>query len=375
MTHYLDYAATTPVLPRAAQAAKDAMERFYNPSSQYPPGLDAAKELTAHRRVLAGALGCQPEEVFFTSGGTEGDNWAVSWAKQRKKGHIITTAIEHPAVLEPVKALEGQGFDVTYLPVDRAGRIRVEDFKAALREDTVLCSVMLVNNELGTLQPVGECCAAARAWNRDIFFHTDAVQAFLKLPFTVRDLGVDALSISGHKIGAPKGVGAFYLKKGSRLKPLLLGGGQERGMRSGTEPTPLIAALAAAVEEGERGLKAELERLGRLQDYAVEALEAAIPELRVISKGDVPHILALTLPGYKSEVVVRFLGDRGVYLSSGSACHKGKPSHVYAALGLEKPWLSGALRVSLGKGSVREDVDALVQALKDARAVLFTSMS
>lgn len=146
-------------------------------------------------------------------------------------------------------------------------------------------------------------------------------------------------------------------------------------MRSGTEPTPLIAALAAAVEEGKRGLKAELERLGRLQDYAVEALEAAIPELRIISKGDVPHILALTLPGYKSEVVVRFLGDRGVYLSSGSACHKGKTSHVYAALGLEKPWLSGALRVSLGKGSVREDVDALVQALKDARAVLFTSMS
>ncbi len=375
MTHYLDYAATAPVLPQAAQAARDALERFYNPSSQYAPGVEAAHDLTACRRVLAGALGCQPEEVFFTSGGTEGDNWAISWARQRKKGHIITTAIEHPAVLEPIKALAGQGFEVTYLPVDETGHIRVDDFKAALREDTVLCSVMLVNNELGTLQPVKECCAAAKAQDRDIFFHTDAVQAFLKLPFTARDLGVDALTVSGHKVGAPKGVGAMFLKKGSKLKPLLLGGGQESGMRSGTESTVLIAALAAAVEEGLACQKTEWDRLGQLQSYALEALQAAIPELRVISKGDVPHILALTLPGYKSEVVVRFLGDRGVYLSSGSACHKGKTSHVYAALGLEKSWLTGALRVSMGKGSTKEDVDALVQAMKDARAVLFTSMS
>ncbi len=375
MTHYLDYAATAPVLPQAAQAAQAALERFYNPSSQYPPALDADKDLTACRRVLAGALGCQIEEVFFTSGGTEGDNWAVAWARQRKKGHIITTAIEHPAVLEPVKALAGQGFDVTYLPVDATGHIRVEDFKAALREDTVLCSVMLVNNELGTLQPVKECCAAAKAYNRDIFFHTDAVQAFLKLPFSARDLGVDALTVSGHKVGAPKGVGAMFLKKGSKLKPLLLGGGQERGMRSGTESTVLIAALCAAVEVGLEGQKTELARLGALQDYAVETLSAAIPELRVISRGDVPHILALTLPGYKSEVLVRFLGDRGVYLSSGSACHKGKASHVYAALGLEKSWLTGALRISLGKGSVKEDVDALAQGLSEAKTLLFTSMS
>lgn len=375
MTHYLDYAATAPVLPQAAQAARDALERFYNPSSQYPPALEAARDLSACRRMLAGALGCQPEEVFFTSGGTEGDNWALSWARQRKKGHIITTAIEHPAVLEPIKALAGQGFEVTYLPVDKTGHIHVDDFKAALREDTVLCSIMLVNNELGTLQPVGECCAAAKAYNRDIFFHTDAVQAFLKLPFTARDLGVDALTVSGHKVGAPKGVGAMFLKKGSKLKPLLLGGGQESGLRSGTESTVLIAALSAAVEEGMACQKAEWERLTQLRSYAAEQLQAAIPELRLISKGDVPHILAVTLPGYKSEVVVRFLGDRGVYLSSGSACHKGKTSHVYAALGLEKSWLTGALRVSLGKDSAREDIDALVQALKDARAVLFTSMS
>ncbi len=273
MTHYLDYAATAPVLPQSAQAARDALERFYNPSAQYPAALEAAKTLTDCRRSLAAALGCQMEEVFFTSGGTEGNNWAMSWATQRKRGHIITTAIEHPSVLEPAKALAQQGFDVTYLPVDAAGHISVDDFRAALREDTVLCSVMLANNELGTVQPVAECCAAAKAYNKDIFFHTDAVQAFLKLPFTARDLGVDALSISGHKVGAPKGVGALFLKKGSRLKPLLLGGGQEGGMRSGTESTVLISALAAAAGEGAGTLTAERERLARLSN----------------EKGDVQH--------------------------------------------------------------------------------------
>ncbi len=375
MTHYLDYAATAPVLPESAQAARDALDNFYNPSSQYPPARAAAAALAESRRTMAAALGCQMEEVFFTSGGTEGDNWALAWAAQRKRGHILTTAIEHPAVLEGVKALAQKGFEVTYLPVDSSGHIRVEDFQAALREDTVLCSVMLVNNELGTVQPVARCCALAKAHNRDIFFHTDAVQGFLKLPIRVRDLGVDALSLSGHKVGAPKGVGAFYLRAGSRLKPLLLGGGQESGMRAGTESTVLIAALAAAVRRGTEDLEAERGRLAQLQDYAVRRLKETVPELEIISRGDVPHILAMTLPGYRSEVVVRFLGDRGVYLSSGSACHKGKPSHVYAALGLPKPWLAGALRVSLGKGSGREDIDALAKALEEAKAVLFPSMS
>ncbi len=375
MTHYLDYAATAPVLPQAAQAVGEAMERFYNPSSQYAPALEAGRALEDHRRTLAAALGCQPEEVFFTSGGTEGDNWALRWAAQRKKGHIITTAVEHPAVLEGVKDLAQQGFEVTYLPVDSAGCVSVEDFKAALREDTVLCSVMLVNNELGSIQPVAECCAAAKAYNRDIFFHTDAVQGFLKLPFTARDLGVDSLAVSGHKVGAPKGIGAFYLKRHSRLKPMLLGGGQERGMRSGTESTPLIAGLAAAVGVGLERREAEWERLTALNRYAKERLTANIPELKVISEAGCPHVLAVTLPGYKSEVMVRFLGDRGVYLSSGSACHKGKLSHVYAALGLPKPWLIGALRVSFGAGSGEADVDALVQGLLEAKATLFTTLS
>lgn len=375
MTHYLDYAATAPVLPQAAQAVGAALERFYNPSSQYAPGLTAARELADHRGSLAAALGCQPEEVVFTSGGTEGDNWAIRWAEQRKKGHILTTAVEHPAVLEPIKALAQKGFEVTYLPVDRSGRISVEGFRAALREDTVLCSVMLVNNELGSIQPVADCCAIAKAYNRDIFFHTDAVQAFLKLPFSCRELGVDALTVSGHKVGAPKGVGCMYLKKGSRLKPMLLGGGQEGGMRSGTESTALIAGLAAAVDRGTKALNEETQALSELRGYAAGELKRALPELEFISQEGAPHILAVTLPGYKSEVVVRYLGDRGVYISSGSACHKGKLSHVYAALGLPKPWLTGALRISFGPDSTKEDVDALVHGLLEAKTVLFTSLS
>ena len=373
--HYLDNAATTPVLPAAAQAVGAAMERWGNPSAQYGLGRDAARELEEHRRTVAGALACQPEEVVFTSGGTESDNWAVTRGAGRRGGHIITTAVEHSAVLEPVKALAGRGFDVTYLPVDRSGHVSAEDFKAALREDTVLCSMMLVNNELGSVQPVAECAKAAKAFKKDIFFHCDGVQGFLKIPFTPRELGVDALSVSGHKIGAPKGIGCMYLKKGVKLPPLILGGGQEGGLRSGTEPMPMIAAFSAAVAEGAQEQKAEIERLTALRDYAAKALQENVADLKILSPGDAPHILAVTLPGYKSEVVVRFLSDLGVYISSGSACHKGKPSHVYAALGLPKPWLDGALRLSFSPDSTREEADALVAALKDAAGSLFTTLS
>ena len=373
--HYLDHAATTPVLPAAARAVGAAMERWGNPSAQYSLGQNAHKELEECRRTVAGALGCQPEEVVFTSGGTESDNWAILRGAGRRGGHIITTAVEHSAVLEPVKELAQRGFEVTYLPVDRAGHVRLEDFQAALREDTVLCSMMLVNNELGSVQPVAECAKAAKAFKKDVFFHCDAVQGFLKMPFTPKELGVDALSVSGHKLGAPKGIGCLYLKKGVKLPPLILGGGQESGLRSGTEPLPMIAAFAAAVEENAQVQEGARARLAALRDYAAKALQENIADLKLLSPGDAPHILAVTLPGYKSEVVVRFLNGLGVYISSGSACHKGKPSHVYAALGLPKPWLDGALRVSFGHTSTKEDVDALVHGLQEAKAMLFTTLS
>ena len=247
---YLDHAATTPVCAEAAQAAlKEMTSAFGNPSARHAFGQQAARRLEDCRAVVAKALGCAPEEVFFTSCGTEGDNWAIQAAVEhgRRRGrHIITTAIEHSAVLEPVKALEGKGWSVTRLKPDRQGRVSPEDLRAALREDTVLVSMMLVNNELGTLQPVGECARIVKAYAPEILFHTDAVQGFLKIPFTVKELGVDLLTVSGHKIRAPKGIGVQYIRSGLKLSPLLRGGGQERGLRPGTEPTAQIAALSAA---------------------------------------------------------------------------------------------------------------------------------
>ena len=362
---YLDHAATTPVCAEAAQAALEEMtSAFGNPSARHAFGQQAARRLEDCRAVVAKALGCAPEEVFFTSCGTEGDNWAIQAAVEhgRRRGrHIITTAIEHSAVLEPVKALEGKGWSVTRLKPDRQGRVSPEDLRAALREDTVLVSMMLVNNELGTLQPVGECARIVKAYAPEILFHTDAVQGFLKIPFTVKELGVDLLTVSGHKIRAPKGIGVQYIRRGLNLKPLLTGGGQEGGLRPGTEPTAQAAALAAACAAWQEDYPA---RIQGIKEYALESL-SAVPGLEIISRGDAPHICAVSLPGYPSEMLVRELSDRGVYVSSGSACHRGKPSHVFAALGLPKRTLMGVLRVSFSPESTRADVDALAGGLTE----------
>lgn len=379
MPIYLDNAATTRVCPEAAQAALEAMTEGYgNPSSGYALGQAAAAALKEHRAAVAGRLGCAPEELVFTSCGTEGDNWAVRAAAEygRRKGrHIITTAIEHAAVLEPVKALAAQGYEVTYLKPDRSGHVSADALRAALRPDTVLVSMMLVNNELGTVLPVAETARAIRAARCPALLHCDAVQGFLKVPFTPEGLGVDTLAVSGHKVHAPKGIGALYIRRGLRLPPLIRGGGQEKGLRSGTEPTAQTAAFAAAVEAGRASLERDLAHMRELKDYAARTLREQVPGLELIGAGTAPHILPVTLPGYKSEVVLRFLSDRGIYVSSGSACHKGKPSHVYAALKLPKPQLDGILRISFSYDTAREDVDALVQGLKEAQAQLFTSLS
>ena len=374
---YFDYAATTPVRPEAVRALTDALERFGNPSSRYEYGRQAALRVKEDRETVARAVGCAPGELFFTSCGTEGDNWAIRRGAElnpRKGKHIITTAVEHAAVLETCKDLERRGYEVTYLKPDRTGRITVEQLTAALRPDTVLVSMMLVNNETGVVLPVESCARAVKAADPAVLFHCDAVQGFLKLPGPLARLGADLVTISGHKIGAPKGIGALYVKKGVRLRPLLTGGGQEEGLRSGTEATAQIAALAAAVRavQGDAG---RLERTAAVKEYTLSKLREAVPRLEVISEGDAPHICAVTLPGYKSEVVVRVLGDRGVCVSSGSACHRGRPSHVFAAMGLPKPWLDGALRLSFSPESTREEADALASALRDAADSLFTTLS
>ena len=379
MFHYLDNAATTQTRPEAAQAAVTAMtEEWGNPSSRYAFGQEASGRLKEHRAQVAAGLGCRPEEVYFLSCGTEGDNWAIAAAveKNRRKGkHIITTAIEHAAVLEPIRELERQGYEVTWLQPDQQGIITAEQVEAALRPDTILVAMMLVNNELGTVLPVAETARAIRAARCPALLHCDAVQGFLKVPFTPEGLGVDTLAVSGHKVHAPKGIGALYIRRGLRLPPLIRGGGQEEGLRSGTEPTAQTAAFAAAVEAGRASLERDLAHMRELKDYAARTLREQVPGLELIGAGTAPHILPVTLPGYKSEVVLRFLSDRGIYVSSGSACHKGKPSHVYAALKLPKPQLDGILRISFSYDTAREDVDALVQGLKEAQAHLFTSLS
>ena len=379
MFHYLDNAATTQTRPEAAQAAVTAMtEEWGNPSSRYAFGQEASGRLKEHRAQVAASLGCRPEEVYFLSCGTEGDNWAIAAAveKNRRKGkHIITTAIEHAAVLEPIRELERQGYEVTWLQPDQQGIITAEQVEAALRPDTILVAMMLVNNELGTVLPVAETARAIRAARCPALLHCDAVQGFLKVPFTPEGLGVDTLAVSGHKVHAPKGIGALYIRRGLRLPPLIRGGGQEEGLRSGTEPTAQTAAFAAAVEAGRASLERDLAHMRELKDYAARTLREQVPGLELIGAGTAPHILPVTLPGYKSEVVLRFLSDRGIYVSSGSACHKGKPSHVYAALKLPKPQLDGILRISFSYDTAREDVDALVQGLKEAQAQLFTSLS
>lgn len=379
MLHYFDNAATTPVRPEAVQAAVEAMTQGWgNPSSQYAFGRQAAGRVKGWRADTAAALGCRPEEVFFTSCGSESDNWAIRGALElnRRQGkHIVTTAIEHAAVLEPLKALERQGYEVTCLQPDRWGELDPAQLSAALRPDTALVSMMLVNNELGTVLPVKEAARAIRAAGCPALLHCDAVQGFLKVPFTPKELGVDLLSVSGHKIHAPKGVGALYVRRGLKLPPLIRGGGQEGGYRSGTEATSQIAAFAAAAWLGAASFQEDAARMMELKHYAIDRLAREFPEAKVLVSDGAPHILPISLPGYKSEVVVRFLSDRGVYLSSGSACHRGKPSHVFAALKLPKALLDGALRVSFSYDTSREDVDALIDGLKGAKEQLFTAMS
>lgn len=367
MNIYLDHAATTPVLPEAAQAAFHSMiEGFGNPSSGHQPGIDAAASLLDHRNTIASSLGCLPEELFFTSGGTEGNNWAVSMAAQLQKRngkHILTTAVEHSATLEPIRALEQQGYDVTYLMPDRSGHISLSQVEAALRPDTILVSMMLVNNETGNLLPVRETAQLIKNTKSKALLHSDAVQAFLKLPLTPEALGANFLSVSAHKIGGPKGCGALYIRKGLSPVPWLLGGGQEGGFRSGTEATHQIAAFAKACQIGTQNALKTRSCIEEIKTYALQALKTHVPKLVVVSEGDAPHICAISLPGYPSEMLVRDLSDQGIFVSSGSACHKGKASHVFAAQNLPPDILMGMLRLSFSPQNTMQEMDILCLAL------------
>lgn len=363
--HYLDHAATTPVSREVAKTMMAVLtEDFGNPSAQYSLGRKAKDLTDRSRSVIAGALGARREQVFFTSCGTEGDNWAIRAAlhQNRRVGrHIVTTAVEHSAVLQCVKQLEREGYSASYVKPDGEGRISAEAVLEAVREDTAVVSVMLVNNETGAVFPVEKIAAGLK--DRPALLHTDAVQGFLKIPFTAKSLGADYITLSAHKIGGPKGVGALYI--GGRAKnplPMLFGGGQESGLRPGTEATAQIAGFARAAELRLERREETAAHLAACRDYAREKL-GGIPDLRFVGPADAPHILSVSLPGYPSQNIVGELDGKGICISAGSACHRGKASHVLTAMGLDKRTAAGTVRVSFGPETEFADVDALAEAL------------
>ena len=372
---YLDNAATTPVPKAVADAVYDVLlHHCGNPSSQYPAGQEMKKAVEGWRAVIAGALHCPPEHLHFTSCGTESDNWAIQaalWQGRHTGKHIITTAVEHSAILEPCKLLAQQGYDVTYLKPGRDGNITVEQVADALREDTVLVSMMLVNNETGCVFPVAETARLLRERKSPALLHCDAVQGFLKVPCDPAGWGVDMMSLSGHKLGAPKGIGGLYI--GPRLReprPLLPGGGQERGLRSGTEATAQIAGFAKAVALRLEDYDAKLAHMTALRDYCREKL-LAMGGVVPVGAGTAPHILSVSLVGYPSANIVTELGAEGICISAGSACHQGRASHVVSALGLDKKTAAGVIRISFSPDNTTGDVDALCDALRRHRDARF----
>ena len=376
-TVYFDNAASTVVRKESAEAAYRAMvEDYGNPSSTHMPGRKAAAVLASARESVGLALGAAPDEIYFTSGGTESCNWAVSRAASslsRKGRHVISSSIEHDAVAEPLKALADGGWDVTYLAPDTTGSIPASAFAAALRDDTVFASIMLVNNETGAVNPIGEYADALRKRKSSALLHVDAVQGLCKIPFTVKSLGADLVSVSGHKIHGPKGVGALYIKSGVNLPALILGGGHERGKRSGTEPMPAIAGFGAAARLGAAEREETASHVRAVREYIVHAVASELPDAVAIGENCSPFILSLSLPGHRSEVLMSFLEGEGVYVSKSAACKKGARSRALEAMGLKNPVIDGAIRLSFSKYSTVEEADIFVKALKRASARLLTA--
>ena len=373
MEHYLDNAATTAVCPEAAEAAVNAMTVCYgNPSSTHAKGREAAKLLASSRASVADALGCRPEELVFTSCGSESDNWALTGgaeASRRMGRHIVSSLAEHDAVRRSLDLLERQGWEVTRLKPGADGSVRVEDVRSALREDTALVSLMMVNNETGGVTDIAGVARMLRDEGSRALLHTDAVQAFMKIPFSAKTLGADLISISGHKIHAPKGIGALYIRAGLRLNPFVVGGSQEGGRRAGTEAMGQIAAFGAAAKAAKAAEAENCARMAALKEQTLDRLCAELPELQWIDSS-APHILSISLPGWRSEVLMNFLEVREIYVSKSSACKKGGRSHVLEAIGLSPRVIDGALRIGLSRYTTHEDIDALCFSLKEAHDTL-----
>ena len=366
---YLDNSATTKPCQEAVEAVTAALtENWANPSALYGFGFETAKALRSARHAVAAALGAEPDRVYFTSGGTEADNWALQSTVKRlgKRGkHIITTAMEHHAILNTMKDLEAQGFEVTYLQPDSTGTVTAEALKAALRPNTILVSIMMVNNEVGSVMPIAQMAKLTHKLSPNAIFHTDAVQGFLKIPFAARNLGADLISISSHKIHGPKGVGALYISPRLKSFPaLILGGGQENGMRSGTEATPAIFGFAAACAAGNATFRDDIARESALLEHLVQEL-SAISGICINGSHQAPHILNLSVPGVPTQNTINILQDHSICVSAGSACAKGHRSHTLEAMKVSPEVMDGSFRVSLSRHTTIEELDKLVEVLRD----------
>lgn len=369
MEIYLDNAATTKPCPAAVAAVMEALtENWGNPSAVHQLGLQAEKAVKQARQQVAAVLGCSPDQLFFTSGGTEGDNFAVFSVAQRyhKRGrHIITTAVEHHAVLRPVQALEAQGFEVTYLKPEADGTISPAALLGALRKDTILVSIMMVNNETGAVNDIARLAKLTHQKSTAVF-HTDAVQGFCKVPFRASTLGADIVSVSSHKIQGPKGCGAVYVDKKLHLPPVMYGGGQEKNMRSGTENVPMILGFGAACQAASEGLPEKLRTMERRKQQCLQLLEERVPQAVILGSHQAPHVISLAVPGVRSQGLIGCLQEKGVYVSAGSACSRGHRSHVMEAMGFAPELIDGSIRVSTCFDTTPEEIEGFVSALAEA---------
>jgi cysteine desulfurase len=369
-TIYLDNAATTPSLPSVAAAvSKMLLDNYGNPASLHNKGLAAEREVRKTRRLLAAMLGVTEKEIYFTSGGTEANNLAILGSARRRRGHhLVTTAIEHAAVLSPFRHLEQTGWQVTILPVDQQGYVSARQVAEAVRDDTVLVSVMAVNNEIGTVQPLREITALVKARNRECLVHTDAIQALGKIELDPAGWGIDLLSVSAHKIHGPKGVGALWVRTGIQMEPVLYGGGQEQGLRSGTENVPGIVGFGAALEHLSAQQTQLIAHMVQLREAFISLIKKNLPGAVINSANTAvaPHICSIALPGLRGEVLVHALARAGVYVSSGAACssyHQHRTSHVLQAMGLPPEIIEGTLRFGLSYLNTMSDIEQAVDIL------------
>lgn len=371
MEVYLDNSATTRCLPSvAALMTKIMCEDYGNPSSMHRKGVESEKYIRYAKEVIAKTLKVQEKEILFTSGGTEADNIALigtAFANYRAGKHVITTQIEHPAVLQTCDYLEKQGFEITYLPVDANGMIRLADLEKSIKSETILVSIMHTNNEIGSLQPIAQAGALIKRINPNTVFHVDAVQGFGKARIYPKKMNIDLLSVSAHKIHGPKGVGFLYMNEKVKVKPIIFGGGQQKGMRSGTENVPGVAGMALAIEEIYKDFDEKIEYLYALKDRFIKGLEVldGVKVNGLTGRDSAPHVVSVSIAGIRSEVMLHALEDKGVYVSAGSACSSNKPatSATLKAIGVEKQFLDSTLRFSFSVLTTEEEIDYTLQQM------------